>query len=156
MSHNKSVQSEGLVSDEQFQAWLVGEIHSFLNVERVMSREQLANAAGLTVSMLDAIRKAGEGRRKVGPGIGLSLCYVMGERRVNGMLAQIGFGGATSLDNQQDGDVRNLVADLLPGLSVIGEAAKDGRIDHIEQPHTTKAADDMIARLIPLSSFNRT
>lgn len=155
MTEHKSVQSEGLVSDENLQNWLNAEIHRFLHIERVMSREQLASSAGIKVSLLDALRKTGEGRRKLSPGVALSLCCVMGDRRVNGLLSMIGYGGAHALDQSAEPDVRDLVANILPHLAVLGEAAKDGRIDHTEEPVTQPAADLMIAQLIPFSSLGK-
>ncbi|WP_333837953.1 hypothetical protein [Novosphingobium sp.] len=155
MLQSKNVSTDGLVSDERLQEWLRSQIHRVINVERAMTRDELARAAGITTSVLDAIRKTDGGRRKVGAGVALSLCYAMGTSHVNGLLALIGYGGAARIDDVEEGDIRNLVADLLPGLSVIGEAAKDGRIDHTEEPVTTKAADEMIARLLPLSSLHK-
>lgn len=155
MLQRKTVTTEGLVSDDRLQDWLRSQIHRVIHVERAMTREELAKAAKISTAMLDAIRRSDGGKRKVGAGIALSLCYAMGEDAVNGMLSQIGYTGAARLDDVQEGDIRSLVADVLPGLSVIGEAAKDGRIDHIEQPLTQQAADDIIARLIPLSSLHK-
>ncbi|MCW1985571.1 UNVERIFIED_ORG: DNA-binding Xre family transcriptional regulator [Sphingomonas sp. R1F5B] len=155
MLQRKTVTTEGLVSDDRFQAWLSSQIHRVLHVERAMTRDELANAAGITTAVLDAIRRSDGGRRKVGAGVALSLCYALGDGAVNGMLAQIGYGGAARIDDVEEGDIRSLLADVLPGLSVIGDAARDGRIDHIEQPLTQKAADDIIARLIPLSSLHK-
>lgn len=155
MPHNRSVQSECLVSDEKLQDWMNHEIHCVLHVERSMSREELADKAHISVAMLDAIRKTGEGRRKITPGMALSLCYAMGERRVNGLLAHIGFGGASRLGDEPDTDIRNIVVSVLPELAKIGECAKDGRIDHTEEPITRPAADMIISQLIPLSSFHK-
>lgn len=153
MADQKSVQNEGIVSDDAIQAWLSGEIHRFLHVERTMSREQLAQAANIKLSMLDALRKTGEGRRPLRPGIALSLCCVMGERRVNGLLAMIGYSGARQIGDACESNVRDLVSNILPDLAVLGEAARDGTIDHVEEVLTTPAADRIIKQLIPLSSL---
>lgn len=152
---NNAVQEEGMFSDEALQAWLGGEIHRFIHVEKIMSRTQLAEAARVSVDTLDAIRKTGEGRRPVRMSAMLSLCCVMGERRVNGLIAHIGYSGATPLDEPDKPDVRNIVANVLPHLARIGEAAKDGVIDYREQPMTTEAADHIIFEILPLSSAGR-
>lgn len=155
MADAKSVQDEGLFSDVTLQDWICGEIHRFLHVEKVMSRQQLADAAGISVDMLDAIRKTGEGRRKLGPAAMLCLCLVMGQRRVNGLLAFIGYAGAKPLDEAGVSSVRDIVANILPHLSTIAGAAKDGVIDHTEEPSTTSAADRIILEVLPLSSAGK-
>lgn len=119
MADNKSVQDEGLFSDERLQEWLCNEIHRFIHIERLMTRGQLAEAAGISVDYLDALRKTGEGRRKLKPAAMLSLCVVMGQRRVNGLLANIGYGGAKPLDEADDICVHTIVASGLQHFSTI-------------------------------------
>jgi hypothetical protein len=155
MPEPRSVQDEGLFSDATLQDWICGEIHRFLHVEKAMSRQQLADAAGISVDMLDAIRKTGEGRRKHGPAAMLCLCLVMGERRVNGLLAFIGYAGAKPLDEAGIANVRDIIANILPHLTTIAGAAKDGIIDHTEEPDTTRAADRIILEVLPLSSAGK-
>jgi len=152
MSDQNSVQDEGLFSDENLQDWLSGEIHRFLHVERKMTRAELASAAGIHVDYLDALRKTDGGRRKLKPAAMLSLCCVMGSRRVNGVLAKIGYGGAKPLDEADDFNAHQLVADILPHISTIATAAADGRIDYTEAPACREAADVIIATVLPLSS----
>lgn len=152
MADQKSVQSEGLLSDDRLHEWLEGELHTFLRVERTLDREQLANQSGVTLATLDAIRKKGEGRRKPTMAVMLSLCVVMGKRRVNGLLYHIGYGGAKPLDEADDLNPHLIVASLLPHVSTIATAAADGRIDHLEQPGCRNAADQIIATVMPLSS----
>jgi len=118
-----------------------------------MGRQQLADAARINVHTLDAIRKTGEGCRPAGVGVTLSLCCVMGERSVNGLLAHIGYSGAAALDDQPHRNVSEIVANVLPDLSTIAQAAIDGRIDHTEEPGCRAAADHIIAELLPISSL---
>ncbi len=152
MATNPSVQDEGLLSDDRLQDWLNGELHRFLSVERAMTREQLASAAGVNIHTLDAIRKSDIGRRKPTPSVMLSLCLVMGPRRVNGLLANIGYGGAKPLDEADELNVNALVATGLTAFSTIATACADGRIDHLEAPRCREAADQIIATVMPLSS----
>jgi DNA-binding Xre family transcriptional regulator len=152
MSDDKSVQQEGLLSDERLHEWLEGQLHLFLRVERAMDREELARQSGVSLSMLDAMRKTGEGRRKPTMAIMLSLCVVMGAKRVNGLLYHIGYGGAKPLDEADAVNPHLIIASLLPHVSTIASAAADGRIDHAEKPLCRDAADQIIASVMPLSS----
>lgn len=152
MSDDKSVQQEGLLSDERLHEWLEQQLHLFLRVERTMDREELSEQSGVSLAMLDAIRKTGGGRRKPTLAVALSLCVVMGAKRVNGLLYHIGYGGAKPLDEADGLNPHLIVASLLPHVSTIANAAADGRIDHLEQPVCREAADQIIATVMPLSS----
>lgn len=155
MPRSSSVQDSGLFSDDNLQEWLAGEIHRFLNVEKKMTRQSLADAAGVNVHTIDALRKTDEGKRKVTTAQMLSLCCVMGERRVNGLLSHIGYGGATPLDEPDDLNLPDIIASGLRNMSVVANAAADGRIDHLEGPLVQEAADQIIATYLPLSSAGR-
>ncbi len=85
----------------------------------------------------------------------LSVAVVLGERAVNTVLAIIGYGGATPLDEPDTPDLHQLVAAGLGDFHVIAAAAADGRIDHTEEAPVQEAADHLIASLLPLSSARR-
>lgn len=82
----------------------------------------------------------------------LSLACVLGAPAVNALLALIGYGGATPLDEADDLNVNAIVAAGLAQFSIIATAAADGRIDHLEMPGCREAADQIIATVLPLAS----
>ncbi|WP_390549831.1 hypothetical protein [Qipengyuania sp. MTN3-11] len=82
----------------------------------------------------------------------LSIACVLGARAINGVLSIIGYGGAKPLDEADEVNPNLIIASLLPHVSTIALAAADGRIDHIEKPGCTTAADQIIATVMPLSS----
>lgn len=83
----------------------------------------------------------------------LSILLVLGERAVNSVLAPIGYGGATALEEGDAMPPMQVVADGMQHLAVIAGAAADGRFDHTERPAVQKAADALIATVLPLSSI---
>lgn len=87
--------------------------------------------------------------------VALSIGLVLGKPAVNAVLSLIAYGGASPLDEADPSQPMLIVANAMRHLSVIGVAAADGRIDHTEAPDTTKAADMIIAELVPLSSARR-
>lgn len=82
----------------------------------------------------------------------LSIACVLGKDAINAVLAIIGYGGATPLDEADDLKPAEMIATGLRNIAVIATAAADGRIDHIEEPICTNAADELIATFLPLSS----
>lgn len=111
--------------------------------------DMLASATGIPARTIKSYRTEGKE-----PSIGnvLILCDVLGPDAMNAILAAIGWGGAHPLDEATGINVAKLVADLLPHISTIAQAAADGRIDHTEEPACRDAADHIIATVIPLSS----
>jgi hypothetical protein len=82
----------------------------------------------------------------------LSIALVLGAPAINSVLALIGYGGATPLDEADELRPAVIVATGLDGFSVIARAAADGRIDHTELPDCRRAADAIIESVLPLSS----
>ena len=125
----------------------------------VLAIIQGARASGWTVESLavasgvkkDTIKGWLEGKE---PSLSkaLSIAVVIGERAVNSILALIGYGGATPLDEPDEMNPALITATALAHLSTIAAAAADGRIDHTEQPACQLAADHLIATVLPLSS----
>lgn len=85
----------------------------------------------------------------------LSLLAALGPDAVNAVLATIGYGGARPLGDAPAIDPRTIVADLLPHVSTLAQAAADGRFDHTETPACEAAADHIIATVLPISSAGR-
>ena len=79
------------------------------------------------------------------------LCVVNG---LNPVLSLIGY-AARPQDESDELQVGAVVAKGMAHLTVIANAAADGRIDHIEQPDCQKAADEIIATVLPLSSAGK-
>lgn len=82
----------------------------------------------------------------------LALALVLGKPAVNTLLAIIGYGGASPLDEPEAIKPHQIVAELLPHVSTIAMAAADGLIDHTEMPDCRVAADNIIRIALPLSS----
>jgi hypothetical protein len=81
----------------------------------------------------------------------LSLAVVIGPKALNSVLALIGY-HAKPLEDADAINPALIVATLLPHVTTIAKAGADGRIDHLEQPECTEAADHIIATVMPLSS----
>jgi hypothetical protein len=110
--------------------------------------EALFQATGIPARTIQSYRI--EGKEPCAANL-LALVCVLGKSGVNPMLALIGW-TATPLDEPDTLDPRRLIADVLPHVSVLAEAAADGRIDHTERAQCRAAADQIIATVMPLSS----
>lgn len=91
-----------------------------------------------------------EGRCPTLPAL-LSLAVVLGPDILNPVLSLVGH-TAKPLDEADDLNPRQIVADGLRYFTVIADAAADGRIDHTERPACQEAADKIIEAVLPLSS----
>ncbi len=110
--------------------------------------DSLAGACGIPARTIKSYRVEG---KEPSLANALSLGCVIGPAGLNPILALIGY-VATPLDEADDINPNAIVASVLPQLSIIAEAAKDGRIDHLEKPGCQIAADAIIACVLPLSS----
>ena len=81
----------------------------------------------------------------------LSVAVVIGPKALNSVLALIGY-HAKPLEDADAIDPALIVATLLPHVTTIAKAGADGRIDHLEAPDCTEAADHIITTVMPLSS----
>jgi hypothetical protein len=113
--------------------------------------EQLGSATGLNPRRIKSYRVEG---KEPSLSAALSLCAVLGPRALNPLLAVIGYVGSP-LDEPDQIQPMQIVADAIGHLGVISQAAADNRIDHTEKPRTTEAADMLIATVLPLSSAGR-
>jgi hypothetical protein len=114
--------------------------------------DALSNASGVPARTIKGYRIDG---KEPGLANALSIGCVLGKAAINSILAIIGYGGAAPLDEPDDLNVNELVASGLRHFTVIATAAADGRIDHIEEPACTAAADHLIATFLPLSSTGK-
>lgn len=154
MTHRSNdVRNGPLFSDERLRNVLRRQIDRVINVEKSRTRQQLAEDSGVNIYAIDAIMSADAAKkRRIAIEDAFSLAYTIGERAVNALLMEIGYGGAAPLSDPAEPDLSHLVANGLRHFSVIANALADLRIDHTEQPATTEAADHLIATVLPLSS----
>jgi hypothetical protein len=112
------------------------------------SYETLADATGLKVRRLKSyVHESKEPSLSAA----LSICLALGPKAVNALLAVIGY-AARPLDEADTLQPMQIAAGAMAQLSIIANAAADGRIDHQEAPICRDAADLIIATVLPLSS----
>lgn len=110
--------------------------------------EALEQASGVKARTIKSYRVDG---KEPSLSNALSLGVVLGTRGLNPILALIGY-VARPLDEADAIQPMQIAADAMQHLAVIAHAAADGRIDHIERPSVTEAADQIIATVLPLAS----
>jgi hypothetical protein len=155
MTSNKSAEQSPIVSRNRVIETVRRELHIAVNIERRFTVEQISIASGVPVRTIRTYMANDEGEaREPCLSNALSIVCVLGARAVNSMLALIGYSGS-ALDEPEALQPMKLVADAISHLSVIGNAAADNRIDHHEEPETTRAADMLIATVLPLSSAGK-
>jgi len=91
-----------------------------------------------------------EGRCPTLPAL-LSLAVVLGQDLLNPVLSLVGH-AARPLDEADELNPRQVVAEGLRHFTIIADAAVDGMIDHTERPRCREAADKIIEAVLPLSS----
>lgn len=109
---------------------------------------QLEELSGVPARAIKSYRVEG---REPSLHAALSIAAVLGKPAINSLLAIIGY-SASPLDEADDLNPRQVVADGLRHFTIIAEAAADGRIDHTERPACREAADKIIEAVLPLSS----
>ena len=146
MVDQSSVSDEDLGGDDRVAEALAGVLR---RAQREgLADEQLERLSGVKATRIKSYRLR---TRNPSLGAGLRISAAIGEWAVNAVLHPIGFSGA-SLGEAGELRPMQIVADTLRELGVIGQAAADGRIDHIERPVCRQAADIIIATVLPLSS----
>lgn len=150
MSNTQSVQNEGVTSDTKIRDVLRRHIRRAYDTNK-FHREQLASESDVNVHTIDAIMSRDPAKhRRIACEDALNLAYCLGEDAVSAVVGTIHFTARRASASRVE--VAQIVAQILPPVSVIAKAAADGRIDHIEEPDCTQAADQIIATLVPLSS----
>lgn len=110
--------------------------------------ESLAAASGVKASTIKGYRVEG---KEPSLSKALSLMVVIGGNAINPLLALIGY-AAKPLEDANAVSPMQMTARAMQSLSVIATAASDGVIDHIERPSCRRAADELIATILPISS----
>lgn len=110
--------------------------------------EQLEGLSGVKARCIKSYRVE---NREPSLSHALSIGVALGLPALNNMLAIIGY-AVRPLDEADELQANVIVARGMQHLSVIADAAADGRIDHLERPTCQEAADMLIATVLPLSS----
>ena len=118
-------------------------------VQARLTDDQLSAASGVPARTIKSYRVEG---KEPSLGNALSLLAALGPQAVNAVLSVVGYAGARHMDDVEDLNPRQIVADLLAPIAVIAAASADGRIDHLKMPSCRDAADQIIATIIPLSN----
>lgn len=155
MSAPDSARSLPVVSDASIRDTLRRHISRTISIDRRFTRAQLAAESGVNIHTIDAISaRDDEKHRRICFAEGLSLAWVMGPPAVSALLALIGWVGRPEDEVDQPNPML-IVAGAMSRLSVITSHAADGVIDHLEEPDTQRAADELIAIVLPLSSAGK-
>lgn len=151
-----SVQNGPTASDERIRNVLRREIDRAINIDRTLSRAELAEASGVNVHTIDSIKSTDTAKhRSIHASVAFSLAWAMGERAVNALLSVIAFGNARSLDEAEADCPLDSAVTAMGALSRFMGAAADRRIDHMEERDATEACDIIIAELMPFSSAGK-
>lgn len=110
--------------------------------------DSLAAASGVRASTIKGYRVEG---KEPSLSKALSLAVVIGGNAINPLLALIGY-AARPLEEAGSISPMRMTAKAMQSLSVIANAAADDVIDHIEAPSCRRAADELIATILPISS----
>ncbi|HYI43687.1 MAG TPA: hypothetical protein VD768_08715 [Sphingomicrobium sp.] len=149
MSQTESVSDQEFDGDDSV-AEALAKVLQRAQRERIHD-DQLERLSGIKATTIKSYRLR---TRSPSLGAGLAIAAALGEWAINAVLHPVGFQGA-SLEGSNELQPMQIVADALNHLGVIGQAAADNRIDHIEKPKTTEAADMLIATVLPLSSAGK-
>lgn len=147
-----SVRSSCIFTDEQIRNVVRRQIDLAINVRRSTSRAQLATDSGVNIHTLDAVLSRDPAKkRRVATEDAFSLCYALGDDAIRALFSILGWTGRP-MDDPNHISPAQIVADGLADFSIIAAAAADGRIDHTEVEPCRRAADHLIATVLPLSS----
>ena len=149
MSDQRSVSDDDFGGDDR----VAEELANALRRAQVdgITDEQLERRTGIKATRIKSYRLRS---RNPSLGAGLIIAAALGEWAINLVLHPVSFQGSP-LEAADKLEPMQIVADALGHLGVIGQAAADNRIDHLEEPNTTHAADMLIATILPLSSAGR-
>ena len=143
---------ESIVTRDRVIDVIRGELRTAITVQRRFTIDQIAAASGVKVRAIRTyMANDPTEAREPCLAAALSLAVVLGPRAVSAIVALIGY-AATPLDEADELQPMQMVADMMQPLATIAAAAADGRIDHIELPGCKNAADLIIAAVLPLSS----
>jgi len=153
MSTDTAAQQSSIVSRDRVIDLVRPMLRNATVVSRRFTVEQIAELSGVPLRTVRSYMANDPGEvREPTLSNALSIACILGPIAVNGALSLIGYGGAKPLDEL---DARQPIQMLIRGAqgwATITRCAADNRIDHVEEPDMTAAADMLIAELIPFSS----
>lgn len=150
MHGNNAVRNSGITSDERIRNVLQRHIRKAFD-KHDFTRETLADESGVSISQIDQIMAGDPAKhRRVTCEDAFNLAYVLGDQTVNALVGTMKY--TASRPGVDPMAPMKIAATALQGVSVIANAAADGRIDHTEALTCRDAADMIIATVTPLSS----
>lgn len=150
MSDQESVRNSGITSDERIRNVLQRHIRKAYD-KHEFARETLAEESGVSLCQIDQIMAGDPSKhRRVTCEDAFNLAYTLGDGAVNALVGCMKY--TASRPGADLMAPMRLAATALQGVSVIANAAADGRIDHTEAMICREAADMIIATVAPLSS----
>lgn len=153
MSVNSAVQDDPIVSHDSARKVINRLLHIAVHVEKRFTVDQIASETGVGKSAVSSYLR-NEATREPSLSNALSIAVVLGPKAVNAIMALVGY-SASPLDDADALQAGEVVAKGMAHLTVIANAAADGRIDHMEAPSCQQAADEIIAAVLPLSSAGK-
>ena len=150
---NNSAEDRTIVARDRVIEWLRFELHRAVHVERRFTVKEIGERSGVSVRRLTCYISSNiSEQREAMLSAAMSVAVVLGTDAVNRMLALIGYGGATPLDEVDDKQPMQVVAGVMAPLNVIVQAAANNRWDADEKDPVREAADLIITHVLPLSS----
>lgn len=152
MGQNNSASDGPLVSADRAIETMRRILHHEVKVARRFTLEQLSAESGVSVRLLRCwISDDDDENREPKLSAALSVAVVLGRRAVNSILATVGY-VAAPLDDQDATGPAMVAADMMGEVARFARFAADNRIDHVEEPDATRAADNVIDLALPYSS----
>lgn len=153
MAENVAVQDNGVVSRDRVTTFVRHILYTAVHIEKQYTVVDLARLTRLKERTIRSYMANDEGeRREPSLSAALSLASVLGDNAVNAVLSLINYGGARALNGTDEDSPMALVACLMDGLNHLTQAAADGEFDNGERTDLRPIVDQMIAKLVPLSS----
>lgn len=153
---NNSAPAIPIVSDERMRNELRKAIYTAIHIERSATRESLANDSGVNIYTIDQILSQDRAKhRPIHAHQMLSLAFAAGPRTINTVLGVIGYAGSPLGEAQAHGPAL-AAAEMMENVARFARCAADNRIDHVEEPVSTEAADNVISLALPYSSRKAT
>ena len=150
---NNSAEEQSIVARDRVIDWMRFELHRAVHLEKRFTVKEIASRSGVAQRLLTSyISQNVNEQREATLSNAMSIAVVLGTDAINRMLALIGYGGATPLDEADDMQPMEVVAGVMAPLNVIVQAAANNRWDVGEKVPVREAADLIITHMLPLSS----
>jgi hypothetical protein len=152
MTASNSASETSIVSADRIIDTMRRLLKQEITVARRFTIEQVSAESGVSIRLLRCWMSNDESEnREPKLAAALSVAVVLGRRAVNAILATIGYAG-TPLDEEQAAGPALVAAEMMGEVARFAKLAADNRIDHVEEPEATEAADNVIDLALPFSS----